>query len=244
MTAIVPFPSAPASSMAQSAAGSLSAGALVEWDERGHETTDEDTSFRQLRHQTKNALQRILCHVATQPGLSDTPAGRTLARDLERRIQLVAAISDALFGFTRAPDPLERRLVSLGRGVVELLCDPGQLITVDVTVTGACPRKLEGIIVRVAHELIGNAVKHGMHVRIVGRIEVRVDTIGQTTTLTVSDDGWGYSNQPVPGEGLAVAGRLAEPYGGTLEMRRDRDRTHVSLALTAARHPVARMGMS
>jgi two-component sensor histidine kinase len=236
MTAIVQFPTAtPPSGVRVPADLSGTMGDMPDPD-RG--SLDADVALRQLRHQTKNALQRILCHVANQSGLTDSAAGRALARDLERRIHLVATVSDALFGFTKAPDPLEQRLISLGRSVVELLCDPGQLIDVDVIVQGHCPRSLDEVIVRVAHELVGNAVKHGMHVRLVGRIDIAVRTVGQMTTLTVSDDGWGYSANAQPGEGLSVAMALAEPFGGTLQMRRDRDRTHVSLTLPhAARRP-------
>jgi two-component sensor histidine kinase len=194
-------------------------------------TADHDAAFRQLRHQTKNALQRILCHVAADPNLTTTAAGRAVARDLERRIHLSAAISDALFGFTRTPDKLEPRLRSLGLSVIELLCDPGQQIALSVEVKGLCPASLDETLVRVAHELIGNAVKHGMHVRLIGRIDVVVQTVAGTTTLTVSDDGWGYASEPAPGEGLALAGMLTEKLGGALRMRRDRDRTHVSLTL-------------
>jgi len=238
MTAIVPFP-APEPFLPHSldvqdtvAMDTASDGWTQQgWSDQSLSAADRDVAFRQLRHHTKNALQRILCHVAMQPGLSSTPAGPAMARDLERRIHLVAAISDALFGFTQAPERLEPRLRSLGLSLIELLCDPGQLISLEVDVEGSCPAALEETVVRVAHELISNAVKHGMHVRLVGRIEIKVRSSGGATRLTVSDDGWGYADQPAPGEGLSVARILAEQHGGTIQMRRDRDRTHVTLIL-------------
>jgi two-component sensor histidine kinase len=239
MTAIVPFP-APEPYLPPVLDDAEHTGAMdtaaTDWtgsglSAPGFSAMDRDIAFRQLRHHTKNALQRILCHVAMQPGLSATPAGPALARDLERRIHLVAAISDALFGFTQAPERLEPRLRSLGLSLIELLCDPGQLISLDVDVEGSCPAPLEETVVRVAHELISNAVKHGMHVRLVGRIEIKVRSSGAATRLTVSDDGWGYADQPAPGEGLSVARILAEQHGGSIQMRRDRDRTHVTLIL-------------
>jgi two-component sensor histidine kinase len=246
MTAIVPFPTAAEPFLARSSfaddesgttqagpsqAAATRTGKLEGWAGPGRAPTEGDVAFRQLRHHTKNALQRILCQVAMQPGLTDTPAGRILARDMERRIHLVAAISDALFGFTRAPESLETRLQGLGRSVIELLSDPGQLIALDVAVDGLCPAALEETVVRVAHELIGNAVKHGMHVRLVGRIELRVRNAGGETRLTVADDGWGYAAQPAPGEGLSVARILAEQHGGEVRMSRERDLTHVTMVL-------------
>ncbi len=43
----------------------------------------QEIDLRQLRHHTKNTLQRILGLIAEAPGLSDTPAGEKIAQDLE-----------------------------------------------------------------------------------------------------------------------------------------------------------------
>ena len=63
----------------------------------------QDIDLRQLRHHTKNTLQRILGLIAEAPGLYDTPAGEKIAQDLEYRISLSANISNALFGLTGVP---------------------------------------------------------------------------------------------------------------------------------------------
>jgi hypothetical protein len=60
----------------------------------------DDIDLRQLRHHTKNTLQRILGLIAQAPGLCDTPAGEKIAQELEYRIALSANISNALFGLT------------------------------------------------------------------------------------------------------------------------------------------------
>ena len=49
---------------------------------------------------------------------------------------------------------------------------------------------------RVAHELLGNAVKHGMRARLVGRIAARVVSDEGRVLLTVTDDGWGFGCEP------------------------------------------------
>jgi two-component sensor histidine kinase len=183
------------------------------------EEPDEELDLRQLRHHTKNALQRILGLIAQAPGLHDTPEGERIALELEQRIQLSATISNALFGLTRAPGSMSDRLNTLGSSVIELLHDPAQLIGLEVSVRGQCPAALRETVLRVAHELIGNAVKHGMRGRRTGRIAIRLDSSHPgRTRLTVTDDGRGFAGMPGGGEGLSVARGLAEQLGGTLRL--------------------------
>jgi two-component sensor histidine kinase len=195
---------------------------------------DTDIDLRQLRHHTKNALQRIMGLVAQASDLLQTPQGVHIARQLERRIQLSAAISDALFGLTRAPAAMTDRLRSLCSNIVELLAEPTQIIQVGVLVRGECPAVFRDVVVRVAHELVGNAVKHGMRRRARGRITVRLhsDTDGRTR-LSVTDDGNGFHGKPQFGEGLSVARSLAQPYDGRLSLRSD-GQTVATLDLPAA----------
>ena len=200
-------------------------------EERG----PEQVAMRQLRHHTKNALQRLLCQVSSCRGLQQDTAGRALAADLERRIRLSADLSDALFGLTRAPLPLPGRLSGLVRAAVDMMSDGDQIITVEVTVDDDCGGPaLDGLgdlITRVTHELVGNAVKHGMHVRMVGRIAVRVRMAGDQAVLTVSDDGWGLGEAPARGEGLRIGHLLAEQHGGRLRLFRAAGQTVAEMAV-------------
>ena len=191
-----------------------------------------DADFRQLRHQTKNALARMLLHVSKHLAPSD-PAHR-IAAELERRILLTAEMSDALFGLTRAPGPLEARLRALTTGLVDLLGDPDQQIRVEVAVRGAVPQGLEDVVLRVAHELVGNAVKHGLHMRVIGRIQVSVLAGPDGTVLDVADDGWGCGVAPPIGEGLKLAELLAAPYGGKVGLLRRGEFTVGTLWVPAA----------
>jgi|GEM_PF-2349661 len=184
--------------------------------------TDEDIDLRQLRHHTKNALQRIMGLIAHAPGLCDTPEGAAMARQLERRIQLSAAISDALFGLTHAPEAMTDRLRSLCGHLTELMREPEQVIQVGVCVRGDCPTELRETVLRVAHELVGNAVKHGMRRRHRGRIAIRLHTErNRHTRLIVTDDGNGFHGRPKPGEGLSLAQLLANQHGGSLTLSSD-----------------------
>jgi two-component sensor histidine kinase len=189
--------------------------------ERGHEVDDgaeQDIDLRQLRHHTKNTLQRILGLIAEAPGLRDTPQGEKLARELEYRIGLSATISNALFGLTDAPGSMAERLRKLAGAVVDLMRDADQLIRVGVSVRGCCPGRFRDAVLRTSHELVSNAVKHGMKGRPSGRIALRLVSEEDCTTLTVLDNGWGFTGTPRTGEGLAIARGFAVRHGGSLAM--------------------------
>ncbi len=177
-----------------------------------------DIDLRQLRHHTKNTLQRILGLIAAAPGLGDTPAGVKIMHDLEHRIGLSAAISDALFGLIDAPASIGERLRRLAGAMVDMMRDTDQMIRIGVSVRGCCPAALRETVLRSAHELIGNAVKHGMKRRPNGRIAVRLVTDDDCTILSVLDNGWGFSGTPRLGEGLALARGFAAMHGGTLSL--------------------------
>jgi two-component sensor histidine kinase len=185
----------------------------VETDDAG-----EEIDLRQLRHHTKNTLQRILGLIAEAPGLCDTPAGEKILQELEYRICLSANISNALFGLTGAPGSMIDRLRQLAGAVVDMMREPDQVIRVGVSVRGACPVAMREAVLRSAHELLGNAVKHGMKGRPNGRIAVRLVTERDSTTLSVVDNGWGFSGTPRPGEGLAIARDFASRHGGSLHL--------------------------
>lgn len=185
-------------------------------DDTGH--AGDEIDLRQLRHHTKNALQRILGLIAAAPGLCETPAGEKIVQELEYRICLSANISNALFGLTEAPGSMAERLRQLAGAMVDMMRDADQVIRVGVSVRGQCPAPLREAVIRSAHELLGNAVKHGMKGRHSGRIAVRLVTAGALTTLTVVDNGWGFGGTPRSGEGLALARGFALRHGGTLHL--------------------------
>jgi two-component sensor histidine kinase len=185
-----------------------------------------DLAFRQLRHLTRNALQRIIGSIHHLPELTRTAEGRRLASEIERAICTSAAISDALFGLTRDPGPMAERLRSLCTCLLTLFADPDQSISLDVEVEGVCPPELRVSVVRVANELVGNALKHGMCLRSEGRIAVRLssDRKGRTI-LRVTDDGLGAAAAQDGGrgggEGLRLARAIAAGHGGRVTLRHD-----------------------
>ena len=195
-----------------------------------HDAAEQELDLRQLRHHTKNALQRIIALCADAPGLGDTPQGERIVQELEYRIGLSATISDALFGLTDSPGPMADRLRRLAGAVVEMMRDADQAIRVGISIRGTCPISLRDAVLRSAHELISNAVKHGMKRRSSGRIAVRLVSDDRCTTLTVLDNGWGFAGKLRNGEGLALARRFAARHEGSLSMHGD-DGTVATLAL-------------
>jgi two-component sensor histidine kinase len=185
----------------------------------GSDAAADQVDLRQLRHLTNNALQSILREIVQHRELRRTRAGRLVREDLERRILLTAAVADALFGMTREPGLLSDRLRDLGEAVVALLGERGQTIDVHVSVAGECPAHLENVVVRVAHELLGNAVKHGLRDLITGCISVDLVSDARRTVLAVTDDGWGCDDAPGQGEGLRLAQLLADEHDGHVQLR-------------------------
>src|SRR4051812_28938536 len=197
--------------------------------------TGQEIDLRQLRHHTRNTLQRIIALVTAYPRLHDSEAGEALAQELGYRITLSATISNALFGLTEAPGSMASRLRQLTGAIVDMMRGPGQMIRVGVSVSGTCPPELREAVIRSANELIGNAVKHGMKDRPKGRIAVRLVSDTTTTRLTVTDDGCGLSGAHAAGEGLFLARGLAERHGGQLRLEHP-GRTVASVELP---HPAA-----
>jgi two-component sensor histidine kinase len=175
-----------------------------------------EIDLRQLRHHTKNTLQRLLGLIAETKDLSATPAGEKLARELEHRIRMSAAVSDAIFGLTDSPGSMVERLRMLCGAMVDLMQKGDQVIRVGVSVRGHCPVTLREAVVRAANELVGNAVKHGLKNRASGRIVVRLHSDAARTVLSVTDNGWGFHGTVRPGEGLAIARSFADRHHGTL----------------------------
>ena len=60
-----------------------------------------------------------------------------------------------------------------------------------------------------------------------------------STTLLITDDGWGFDSSPNVGEGMKIAGDLAAAAGGTINLLR----THVTVAALELPSARARHGV-
>jgi two-component sensor histidine kinase len=181
-------------------------------------SSDED--FRQLRHLTKNAMQRVLLLISQDPGLRSTAVGRALSQDLQQRIVTAADLSNALFGFVEPASSLRSRLFNVSDGLVQLLGEDAATIRIVVSVDGPGFGRYDDTLVKIAHELVGNAVKHGMQQRLRGDIRIEVVAEPGQIALIVTDDGWGPPREPANGEGLSIVDALLRPLNGRCQLRR------------------------
>ena len=195
---------------------------------------EDALAMRLLRHQTKNALQRLIAQIMAS-NLRSTAEGEALADDLQRRILLSARVSDALFGFTEHPGRLSDRLTALCRSTVALIADGVQVIGTRVEMEGACPERFEPTVLPMVHEMVTNAVKHGLHMRLTGQIAVvlrgpRPGSPLAGLLLEVHDNGWGPEKCGV-GEGLTTMHLMARCHGGRVELTRQGEWTTSRLTI-------------
>jgi two-component sensor histidine kinase len=195
----------------------------------------QSVALRQLRHHTRNALQRVLMEIHEHVADRRTPRDRYLLQQLVDRIQLSVEISDTLFGITREPGLFLDRLRTLCHGIVSLFADPAQHLMVDIAMEGVCPSGLENAALRAVHEFVGNAVKHGMRMRLLGRVSVSLSCSADELELVVADDGWGLAPEAHKGQGIGIARDLADEFGGTVSLERRSGSTVATIVLREVR---------
>ncbi len=199
------------------------------------ESSSQDRiALNMLRHHTKNAWQRILCEIWKVAGIEGAPWSDPVTRSIEERVRLAVGLSDALFGFTRDPGPFPERLHTVVQNTVALMGDSAQQITVETSAPADCPTALQDSVLRIAQEMTCNAVVHGLHARLRGRISATLIREGGRLRLTVSDDGWGPRPGQPAGDGLALARELAAEWGGSVALRREGELTLATLEIPAA----------
>jgi len=193
--------------------------------------TVQPLNWRQLRHHTRNTLQRVLIEIHEFAARTDASRDRHLLEQVENRIRLSVEISDALFGITREPAAFPERFRALCRSLLALFADAAQHLRLDIALEGTCPPELEMAALCATNEFVVNAVKHGMHMRLIGRISVSLTCCAESVGLVVIDDGWGPAATPKPGQGFGIARALAEQFHGTLGVGRHDDNTVATIML-------------
>lgn len=191
----------------------------------------QSLSLRQLRYHTRNVLQCVLIEIHEHAANARAPRDRYLLEQLADRIQSSVAIADMLFGVTSEPRPFPERLHTLCHGMLALFADPTQHLRLGISVEGTCPPELEMPALSTTHELVGNAVTHGMRMRLQGRVSVSLTCSLDEVMLVVVDDGWELTHLDNTAEGLGLARDLAEQFCGTLSVERRRDNTVATVML-------------
>jgi two-component sensor histidine kinase len=194
-------------------------------------TAMQSLSLRQLRYHTRNVLQCVLIEIHEHAADWRLQRGRCLLEQLADRIQRSVEISDALFGVTSEPGPFPERFHRLCHGTLSLFADPAQHLQLDISIEGTCPPELEMPVLRAAHKFVGNAVKHGMRVRLQGRVSASLTCTLDEVMLIVADDGWDLTHLDNTDEGPGLARDLADQFAGSISLERRGDNTVATIIL-------------
>jgi two-component sensor histidine kinase len=94
-------------------------------------------------------------------------------------------------------------------------------------------------VLQVAEEMVDNAVRHGMRLRLVGRIFVSLWAFpGYRVNLTVLDDGWGPGSAQ-PGNGYSIMAGLAGQFGGSVSLTQEGSWTVATMTIPDRFRPKA-----
>jgi hypothetical protein len=90
------------------------------------------------------------------------------------------------------------------------------IVQLELGFEGSCPETHEKTVLRVADELLSNAMEHGFYCRERGHVFVHVvSRAGVGVQVSVSDDGWGFdSGQIVDGNGFHLLRMIGDLYVG------------------------------
>jgi two-component sensor histidine kinase len=178
-----------------------------------------DLAFRQLRHNTRNTLQRIIYLLTDARELSAFPGGSALAQDLIGRICSATELADSLYAITQPYGGMAARLQTLSRSLVRLYGARTQEVEIKLIVELECDGQFADVVLQIAHELVGNALKHGLRGQPGGEIEISLTrNRAGSVILAVTDSGNGFVAEAKKGEGLCVAQELADVYQGRIIM--------------------------
>ena len=154
-------------------------------------------AMKEIHHRVKNNLQLVASILNIQARRSADPQMKRAFRENTGRVLSIAAIHDILTS-TDCGDRVELRpLLEKIRRNLQSMIPQGQeiLISIQGDEMAVSSDKATSIAL-VVNELLTNALEHGFEGRQKGRVAVTVLRGRETSTITVEDDGGGFS----PGE--------------------------------------------
>jgi two-component sensor histidine kinase len=183
---------------------------------------EKEILFRELDHRVKNNLQIISSLLSLQGGQLRDPSSRELFKECQHRVRAIALVHQRLCGGTNLAN------IDLGayfrQLVQELLrsyySGQGKItpnVVVDQTVIS-----IEHLIpcALIVNELVCNAFKYAFPAGKSGEVRVEVRRNDGLVSLTVADDGVGFSPgeaQGRSGVGLQIVQSLVEQLSGRLQ---------------------------
>lgn len=174
--------------------------------------------LQELHHRVKNNLQLVASLLSLQaPAAAQASARQTLA-SCRGRVRTMALVHESLYRADGlAGVPLRGFLSTLANQVLASHGDATRhAIDVDVRADVNLPMDTGVPCGLIVHELLTNALTHGLPAPRRGRVEVRVQASPpNAVTIDVVDEGVGMSGKP-EGLGLRIASTLANQIGARL----------------------------
>jgi hypothetical protein len=118
---------------------------------------------------------------------------------------------------SRSPaGPFERLLLEHCERILSSGRSQPLIVQLELRFEGSCPETHEKTVLRVADELLSNAMEHGFYCRERGHVFVHVvSRAGVGIQVSVSDDGWGFdSGQIIDGNGFHLLRMIGDLHVG------------------------------
>lgn len=151
-------------------------------------------AMKEIHHRVKNNLQLVASILNIQARKSTDPQLKRAFRENTGRVLSIAAIHDILTGTDCGDQVALRPLLEKIRRNLQSMMPQGQEIFIslagdDLTVSSDKATS----VALVVNELLTNAIEHGYEEKKKGRVTVTLLRGRETSTITVEDDGGGFS---------------------------------------------------
>lgn len=182
---------------------------------------DNEVLVEEVRHRVKNMIQMTSGLLQLQERGVESREAKTALQEAQSRLLVLASVYESLL----QPDS-ERRHVDaaalIKRLVVALRASSGS--APQIRVRTECDKLLIGVsnalpIGLIVNEAVTNALKYAFAEDEAGELLVELKRADDRCTLTVSDNGCGFTQPPRPGSlGMALMRRLARQLSGDMTM--------------------------
>lgn len=195
--------------------------------------SEADLLRKEVDHRVKNSLQSISSLTRLQARRAETGEAREALGIVQRRVDTVAAMHEALYRSETdgmvAMRPFVEKVAALIRGSApDSVSIRTQIADAEISSTQATAL---GVIL---NEFASNSFKHAFPEDRSGTVLFRADCEGDEIRLNCSDDGVGFAGEPRTGSlGLTVMEASAHQMRGTYDLSSDAGGTRLLLEFPA-----------
>lgn len=195
-------------------------------DQLSAERDQNATLFQELQHRVANNLQFVASLLSLQRRTAVTdPATAAKALEMAQgRLDLMARIHRRLYDPAAIHMPLSQYFQGLCQEILEATGARNVVCLVEVAPVNFDLRSLMNLSL-LLNEFITNSVKHAFAGRQTGTVSIRLEQVGNSYTLTLSDDGGGLQDSIVDaskGLGFTIMRSLAEQLHGEITISNEK----------------------